>query len=428
MGKRKRKMQGHDDPSKRQKVEDSAATHPTAPLLRNYYPSVSTLRSYLASQLITPKKRRKRLLQYGRGDGAGSACDAALVRLLDCTLVGSFNRSSADGDLAAYDQDVTVFTQQVSEATKSIGPTQGAFKQSETVDFVIWALFFRRPRGSRRPSHVLCHGYQRTTTAVNAVQLNLVPGVPGVLSNCENQHVRTLKQHPWTALPSLIGSTADRTISALLIECGVFVPAGDTSNLVQLSGVPMSELQDRRPSIGEAAKDSKAKRVEDRQENSARYRGLSGIRFVRHRMLYAKPSHTSTGQPRPGLPFMHVLSRLRNTPDACETVRIMNKDHERRRKGNLAGSVTVEFSRLPGQSFYRKMLTALKLQMHAMLLSTSYNATRTVLRNLHHAFFEVALKCHHYLQSLRSRREPNDALLISKSTQGHAMYGTLANP
>ena len=53
--------------------------------------------------------------------------------------------------------------------------------------------------------------------------------------------------------------------------------------------------------------------------------------------------------------------------------------------------------------------------MQAMLLSTTYNSTATVLANLHHAFTEVAQKSYHYIRSLPSRKQPGDQLLISMS-------------
>lgn len=61
-----------------------------------------------------------------------------------------------------------------------------------------------------------------------------------------------------------------------------------------------------------------------------------------------------------------------------------------------------------------RMSSALKLQMHAMLLSTSYNSTETVLSNLYHTFTEVAQKSYHYVKSLPSAQQPESQLMISK--------------
>lgn len=93
----------------------------------------------------------------------------------------------------------------------------------------------------------------------------------------------------------------------------------------------------------------------------------------------------------------------------------MGKDRERQRKGNMADSVTVEHSRLPGQSFYRKTLNTLRLHMHDMLLSSAFNTTETVLSNQYHVFAEVAQKSYHYIRSLPARKQPGDRLVISRS-------------
>lgn len=63
--------------------------------------------------------------------------------------------------------------------------------------------------------------------------------------------------------------------------------------------------------------------------------------------------------------------------------------------------------------------SALKLQMHAMLLSTSYNSVETVLSNLYHCFTEVAQKSYHYVRSLPPAKQPSDILIISKSSCYH---------
>jgi telomerase reverse transcriptase len=92
----------------------------------------------------------------------------------------------------------------------------------------------------------------------------------------------------------------------------------------------------------------------------------------------------------------------------------LSKDTERRKAVNVQDSVTVEYSKLPGQSFYRKTLNALKLHMRAMHLSTNYNSIETVLINLHHAFNEVAHKSYAYIKSLPNDKQPSSKLIISK--------------
>jgi telomerase reverse transcriptase len=93
----------------------------------------------------------------------------------------------------------------------------------------------------------------------------------------------------------------------------------------------------------------------------------------------------------------------------------LSKDMQRRKTTNIQDSITVEFSKLPGQTFYRKTLNALKLHMRTMHLSTSYNSVATVLTNLYCAFDEVAHKSYSYIKSLPSSKQPASKLMISKS-------------
>lgn len=132
--KRKRKSHREQREAKRKQTADHATSdRPTWPLLRYYYPVVSTLRQYLASRLSqTSKKRCRGLLRYGtsrNGDLDGEV-DQALLKLLDGTVVGSSHLSKVnDGD--DIEKDLTVFTQQVSDLSITISSTQGALKQSE---------------------------------------------------------------------------------------------------------------------------------------------------------------------------------------------------------------------------------------------------------------------------------------------------------
>ncbi|TVY37321.1 Telomerase reverse transcriptase, partial [Lachnellula occidentalis] len=83
----------------------------------------------------------------------------------------------------------------------------------------------------------------------------------------------------------------------------------------------------------------------------------------------------------------------------------ITKDRERRKDVSIADSMTVEFSKIPGKTFHRKILT------HAMFLDTSYNALPTVLRNIHSAFVETATKTWTYIRLLPAGKRPRTALL-----------------
>ncbi|KAI6887672.1 hypothetical protein KC360_g3080 [Hortaea werneckii] len=308
--KRKRKTTAECAKKHPKLAQHVGAAAPTLPLLRHYYPEVLSLRQYLAARGHgTSRKRRRKILQYGNSDGLIDHCQAnvSLVHLLDTALVG-IPKAVRPIAVEDVDRDITVFTQQVNDSTTSISATQGALKQGEIVDFAIWQLF-RRNLSSSKPSHILCHGYQRT--ANNGGEIAVVPGVPGIYSNSPNTHVEALKSHPWTELPALLGGGAERHLSELLLECAVFVPVAESSNLNQLSGLPMCELKPAKEhSFGVAPA---AQHIEDVASkgkiNNACGRGLSEIRFVRHRMLYARATLTSRGRPRFGLPFLHVLNR-----------------------------------------------------------------------------------------------------------------------
>jgi telomerase reverse transcriptase len=102
--------------------------------------------------------------------------------------------------------------------------------------------------------------------------------------------------------------------------------------------------------------------------------------------------------------------------NAINTITLdLSKDMQRRKANDIPDSITVEYSKLPGQTFYRKTLNALKLHMRTMHLSTSYNSVATVFANLYFAFNEVAQKSYSYIKSMPSSKQPASELLISKS-------------
>lgn len=114
----------------------------------------------------------------------------------------------------------------------------------------------------------------------------------------------------------------------LLIDCGLFVPVSNSSNLIQLSGVPMSELKTFR--YAEATTSAEVQLSGGHQKypdaNSVKessLRPLSEIRFVRHRMLYAKGANDSSGGAPFGLAQTHVLNRYRDTKSEAETHHVM---------------------------------------------------------------------------------------------------------
>ena len=131
--KRKSKRDERDDRlSKRTKIGDVSNGHPTCPLLQHYYPKVLTLRQYLLGALSQSKKRQRRLLHYGLDSGKSQTDEShsALTALLDNVIIGASSQAKVC-DPDSIDRDITLFTQQLSDSTATISPTQAALKQTE---------------------------------------------------------------------------------------------------------------------------------------------------------------------------------------------------------------------------------------------------------------------------------------------------------
>ena len=140
-----------------------------------------------------------------------------------------------------------------------------------------------------------------------------MPGVPGVFANGDNPHARTLRQRPWSALPVLLGKHAERVLSDLLVHGGIFTPVDESSNLLQLSGVPLCEL--KADGTGRGRDEVKGPAKNAAESALPRSCGWRDIRFVRHRMLYARPTLNGRGGVTYGLGATHVLNRLQDAND-----------------------------------------------------------------------------------------------------------------
>lgn len=200
-------------------------------------------------------------------------------------------------------------------------PVEHTTDSLQIVDFVIW-LLFRRSVGLQRPKHILCQNFQRYINENRyGPEPEIVPGVPGVYSVGINEHVQTLRSHPWTAVPELLGKSFERIVGDLLMDCAVFTSVAASSNVIQLSGIPMCDLPMLKPS------DDKVNQLEaNNPEPTPRktdQRGLTDIRFVRHRMLYARATLSARGGVRFGLNQVHVLQRCRDVESYEETAHVM---------------------------------------------------------------------------------------------------------
>ena len=98
----------------------------------------------------------------------------------------------------------------------------------------------------------------------------------------------------------------------------------------------------------------------------------------------------------------------------------------------MSNTLTVEYSRAPGQSFQRKVLSkfplhlarssiiktkrrrkeSFQIQSHAMFYDTSLNSQHTVLSNIYAAFVESANKMWAYARCLPRHRQPGAELVM----------------
>ena len=122
---------------------------------------------------------------------------------------------------------------------------------------------------------MLCRGYQKHASAHNdGADLDGVLGVPGIFSNTRNVHVDNLKQHAWNALPKLLGHPAENILSDMLLHYGVFQPVENSSNLVQLSGVPLCDVKTLKPTQLDLS-NLQAELIETRPSNEKMRRNMS---------------------------------------------------------------------------------------------------------------------------------------------------------
>lgn len=79
---------------------------------------------------------------------------------------------------------------------------------------------------------------------------------------------------------------------------------------------------------------------------------------------------------------------------------------------SIFNSLTVEYTRIPGQTFQRKVLNAFKIQSHLMYFDTALNSASVMLSNLYHAFIETATKTWAYARCLPRAKRPSAELVV----------------
>jgi telomerase reverse transcriptase len=108
----------------------------------------------------------------------------------------------------------------------------------------------------------------------------------------------------------------------MLLNCGLYRPVHDSSNVKQICGIPLGDLKMGRK---EAGPQEAIMPGEDHTSSVplSKKRQLSDLRFLRHRMLYAKPSPKPNGEARFGMTHAHVMRRYRSLADPAETNHVM---------------------------------------------------------------------------------------------------------
>ncbi|KAJ4344797.1 Telomerase reverse transcriptase [Didymosphaeria variabile] len=284
------------------------------PVLSRLYPGVLSLRHYLLSRLPASSKlksRRRKISQLGihpgQGDIAPRGIDLELGELLDTTLVGVIPSSRAKKPEEATrerDGDLESFTQEVAASNGSAGTFKpGYFLQAEIVDFVIWRLFKRST--SYKPSHLLCHGFQRSGAHGQHGPQKTAHSILGLSSYFRNTSVDTLKGQLWCRLHAVLGKEGRVIMMEMLMDCGIFSPVERSEadgNLLQLSGVPLSDLKPVHTLDNDPAsilKDNFANKKP--QSLVSENRKPNAIMFVRNRMLYARAALNAKGGIRFGM-------------------------------------------------------------------------------------------------------------------------------
>jgi hypothetical protein len=177
---------------------------------------------------------------------------------------------------------------------------------TQIVDFVVWRLFKRST--FHKPSHLLCHGFQRSGSHRRPGPQQINHCIPGLVSHHRNANVEALKGPLWCRLHALLGPGGDLIIMDMLIDCGIFSQIeGERGNYVQLSGIPLSELKPIAVRSEVPPSDIKDSRTgKGPHALVAENRNPSAIRFVRSRMLYARAALNAKGGVRFGM--RHIRS------------------------------------------------------------------------------------------------------------------------
>ncbi|CAK7219207.1 Telomerase reverse transcriptase [Sporothrix curviconia] len=308
-------LQGGQDNRVQQQQQQQTAARIRAPavkqdLLARYFPRVETLRAYLLTRLPSSSRlRRKKLASVGKKPEA-SAVELLLSHVLDTTLVACASSSSgqhADQPATELGRERESLRQTFSQTKRAdesyvtvSSAAEGVFspQAEQIVDFVIWLLFSRSKKGGlggsglSYPDNILCHGYKRGQRLPHLDGAATMPGagpdtypastVPGLSTTRNPESAQTLKEAPWPQLLAILGASAEKIMTDLLLDCSLFLPVdAGVGNYIQLTGQPLFKILST-DKVGSAA--------------IAKTRQSSDIVFARNRMLYCPPNLASGGR------------------------------------------------------------------------------------------------------------------------------------
>ncbi|MCJ1405445.1 hypothetical protein MMC11_008673 [Xylographa trunciseda] len=247
--------------------------------------------------------------------------DTRWANLLDSVLVGVGGDQEPD---SSRREDFEIFSQHTHSTVKS-SIDEGTVSQYEIVDYAIKLLFEKIYRQSHKPSHVLCHGYQRVFTPRESCEdHSTTGGIQGLVSLYPNAQVATMKGAAWSGVLKVLGKGGDQIMLDLILDCGLFVEVErGKDSFCQLSGVPLSELPTLENSDRSLHKGEAATNCSSSSNIKSTLRNPLSISFVRNRMMHARFALNARGDVQFGLRHIHVLNRYSKHDDVEHTIHVM---------------------------------------------------------------------------------------------------------
>lgn len=95
----------------------------------------------------------------------------------------------------------------------------------------------------------------------------------------------------------------------------------------------------------------------------------------------------------------------------------ISKNRAGRDQSNIKDSLTVEYSKMPGRTFQRKVMNTFKIQCHAMFIDTAHNSKMVVARNIYEIFLESAQKMCAYDKCLPSGKRAGTEM-VKRTVEG----------